>query len=112
MTISQKLFCQNKRALGLHGVVASLARRIFRWIRFPQGPPWVDGFVSQRTFNQEELTMMAAATAVSGAVTWVGSESANAVDCKSILFKAVGSTPTLPTNERDSGSNPALAAVV
>ena len=26
-------------ALGLHGVVASLARRIFRWIRFPQGPP-------------------------------------------------------------------------
>ena len=28
---------------------------------------------------------------------WVGSESANAADCKSVLFKVVGSTPTLPT---------------
>ena len=46
------------------------------------------------------------------ALIWVGSESANAADCKSVLFKVVGSTPTLPTNERDSGSNPALAAVV
>ena len=32
---------------------------------------------------------------------WVGSESANAADCKSVLFKVVGSTPTLPTIFRD-----------
>ena len=28
---------------------------------------------------------------------WVGSESANAADCKSVLYEVVGSTPTLPT---------------
>ena len=42
--------------------------------------------------------MMATATAVSGAVIWVGSESANAADCKSVPYRVVGSTPTLPTS--------------
>lgn len=31
------------------------------------------------------------------ALIWVGSESANAADCKSVLYEVVGSTPTLPT---------------
>ena len=31
------------------------------------------------------------------ALIWVGSESANAADCKSVPYRVVGSTPTLPT---------------
>jgi len=29
--------------LGLHGVVAALAMRIYRWVQFPQGPPKLMG---------------------------------------------------------------------
>ena len=36
------------------------------------------------------------------ALITAGSESANAADCKSVLYEVVGSTPTLPTSLADT----------